>query len=266
MNLPGRVPELLAAVLKANPDTIVVTQCGMPFNMLPWADKVKTHLHAWYGGNETGNGIADVLFGKVNPSAKLPVSFPRHLEDTPAFLNFGSERGSVVYGEGIYVGYRYYEKTLRDVLYCFGYAHLCMAMHCLRELLTIYVRHGLSYTTFAYSDLNVTRMSASLTIHNTGRTAGAEVIQVYIAADASTSSIARPSKEVKGFAKVFLQPGEARLVEIPFDRFTTAFWDEELDSWVCERGEYGVLVGTSSKDIRLRGVLRLEETTTWRGL
>jgi beta-glucosidase len=121
MDLPGHLPRLITAVLAANRDTIVITQSGSPFNMLPWAEQVKTHLHAWYGGNETGRGIADVLFGAINPSAKLPVSFPRRVEDTPAFLNFGSERGRVVYGEGVYVGYRYYEKVRRDVLYCFGY-------------------------------------------------------------------------------------------------------------------------------------------------
>ena len=102
MNLPGRLPELFAAVLAANPNTIVITQSGSPFNMLPWADKVQTHLHAWFGGNETGRGIADVLFGAVNPSAKLPLSFPRRLEDTPAFLNFRErERESRVWGGDI---------------------------------------------------------------------------------------------------------------------------------------------------------------------
>jgi beta-glucosidase len=120
MDLPGAVPQLISAVLDANPDTIVVTQSGTPFTMLPWAERVRTHLHSWYGGNETGSGLADVIFGDVNPSGKLPVSFPRRLEDTPTYLNFGSERGRVVYGESIYVGYRYYEKVMKDVLYPFG--------------------------------------------------------------------------------------------------------------------------------------------------
>lgn len=120
MDLPRAVPRLFEAVLAAAPDTIVVTQSGTPFSMLPWADTARAHVHAWFGGNETGNGIADVLFGAVNPSGRLPLSFPRRIEDTPAFLNFGSERGRVTYGEGIYVGYKYYEKVLRDVLYPFG--------------------------------------------------------------------------------------------------------------------------------------------------
>jgi beta-glucosidase len=120
MDLPGSVSDLISAVLAAAPDTIVVSQSGTPINMLPWANIAKAHIHAWFGGNETGNGIADVIFGKVNPGGKLPLSFPRRIEDNPTFLNFGSERGRVVYGEGIYVGYRYYEKALRDVLYPFG--------------------------------------------------------------------------------------------------------------------------------------------------
>lgn len=119
MNLPGSLPRLVSAVLAAVPDTIVVTQSGTPFNML-WAEKAKTHLHAWLSGNETGNGIADVMFGTTSPSGKLPLSFPRRIEDTPTYLNFGSERGRVLYGEDIYVGYRYYEKVDRDVLYPFG--------------------------------------------------------------------------------------------------------------------------------------------------
>lgn len=119
MELPRAVPKLFNALLEAVPDTIVVTQSGTPFSM-PWADRAKTHVHAWFGGNETGNGIADVLFGTVNPSGKLPLSFPLRIEHTPTYLNFGSERGTVVYGEGVYVGYRFYEKVLRDVLYPFG--------------------------------------------------------------------------------------------------------------------------------------------------
>lgn len=120
MNLPGHVPRLIASVLEVNPYAVIVTQSGTPINMQPWVKKVTTHLHMWYGGNEMGNGLADVIFGKVNPSAKLPLSFPNSIEDTPAFLNFESERGHVVYGEGIYIGYRYFEKLRKEVAYPFG--------------------------------------------------------------------------------------------------------------------------------------------------
>lgn len=120
MDLPSSLTPLIVAVLAAAPNTILITQSGTPFNMLPWSEQTKTHLHVWYGGNELGNGVADVLFGSVNPSGKLPLSFPRRIQDNPTYLNFGSDRGEVMYGEGIYVGYRYYEKVSQDVLYPFG--------------------------------------------------------------------------------------------------------------------------------------------------
>ncbi|KAF5587008.1 beta-glucosidase K [Fusarium subglutinans] len=176
MDLPGSLPQLASAVLAAVPDTIVITQSGTPFSML-WAESAKTHVHAWLAGSETGNGIADVLFGATCPSGKLPLSFPRRIQDTPTFLNFGSERGRVIYGEDIYVGYRYYEKVDRDVLYPFG--------------------HGLSYTTFTYDKLNVTSSDVSFDITNSASVPGAEVSQLYIAVDEATSSIQRAKKELK---------------------------------------------------------------------
>ncbi|KAL5589350.1 hypothetical protein FOVSG1_011217 [Fusarium oxysporum f. sp. vasinfectum] len=194
MDLPGSLPRLASAVLAAVPDAIVVTQSGTPFNML-WAESAKTHVHAWLAGNETGNGIADVLFGATCPSGKLPLSFPRRLQDTPTFLNFGSERGRVIYGEDIYVGYRYYEKVDRDVLYPFGY--------------------GLSYTTFTYDKLNLASSHVSFEITNSGSVPGAEVSQLYIAADEATSSIQRPKKELKGFKKTYLQPEKEKHEDSP---------------------------------------------------
>lgn len=142
MDLPSALPPLITAVLAAAPEAIFITQSGTPFNMLPWADDVKTHLHAWFGGNELGNGIADVLFGAVNPNGKLPLSFPRRIEDTPTYLNFGSERGQVTYGEGIYVGYRYYEKVLRDVLYPFGQVYFKVLS---KTLLTLFWYTAMDY-------------------------------------------------------------------------------------------------------------------------
>ena len=121
MDLPGNVHKLISAVLKANPNTVIITQSGTPINMLPWTYEATTQVHAWYNGNETGNGIADVLFGAVNPSARLPLSFPLKNSHNPAFLNFGSERGRVVYGEDVFVGYRYYDKLEQNVLFPFGY-------------------------------------------------------------------------------------------------------------------------------------------------
>ncbi|KAH8652915.1 glycoside hydrolase superfamily [Ilyonectria robusta] len=188
MDLPSSVSSLITAVLAAAPNTIIISQSGTPFNMLPWADHVKTHLHAWFGGNELGNGIANILFGTVNPSRKLPLLFPRRVEDILTYLNF--------------------------------------------------------------------RISL----------AGAETVQLYIAADTTISSIPQPVKELKGFSKVDLQPGKTRRIEIPFDRFTTAFWDQELHTWVCEAVRYRVLLGPSSDRILLEGVLEVDKTTTWSGL
>ncbi|KAM0323484.1 hypothetical protein ACHAQA_008764 [Verticillium albo-atrum] len=246
MDLPGAVSELISAVVAANPNTVVVTQSGTPINMLPWVDSTSTLVHSWYGGNETGNGIADVLFGNVNPAGRLPLSFPRQIEDVPSFLNFGSERGRVVYGESIYVGYRFFEKVNREVLFPFG--------------------HGLSYTEFEFSNLQVSQAEVTLQIRNTGCLPGAEVVQVYVAADPKVSSIGRPKKELKGFKKVFLGVGESRVVQVSLDRFATTFWDEVLNEWVVEKGVYSVQVGKSSADIVLEGSFEVEETSTWRGL
>lgn len=132
--------------------------------------------------------------------------------------------------------------------------------------LTTRCSHGLSYTTFAYANLAVTASHVILDVTNTGSVAGSEAVQLYIAADEATSSIRRPKKELKGFNKVHLQPGETRRVEIALDRFATAFWDEELSCWVCEKGVYKVLVGSSSQKIQLQGELKLKETTMWSGL
>lgn len=120
MNLPRNIPKLIAAVVKANPNTVVVTQSGTPINMMPWAHNASTMIHTWYNGNETGNGLADVIFGDINPSAKLPLSFPLRVQDNPAFLSSRSEKGRMHYSEDIYVGYRYYEKLEKEVLFPFG--------------------------------------------------------------------------------------------------------------------------------------------------
>ncbi|KAJ5213627.1 Glycoside hydrolase family 3 [Penicillium cf. viridicatum] len=245
MNLPEPTGRLIAGVLDANPDAIIVTQSGAPINMQPWVSWATTLAHMWYGGNEMGNGLADVLFGDINPSGKLPLTFPNAIEDTPAFLNFESERGRTVYGEGVYIGYRYYEKLKRSVSFPFG--------------------HGLSYTEFEFSELSVSQKAVSLCVHNTGSVTGATVVQVYIS-PSPANTISRPMKELKGFAKVFLEPSESQDVVIGLDRLSTSFWDETLGCWLSEKGIYGVHVGQSSADIVLSGSFEVKETTTWIGL
>ncbi|MGQ9780604.1 MAG: fibronectin type III-like domain-contianing protein, partial [Bacillota bacterium] len=201
---------------------------------MPWIDSVPAVLQAFYPGQEGGRAIARILLGEVNPSGKLPVTFPRRLEDTPAFLDSlgGLE---VRYGEGIFVGYRYYDRRGIAPLFPFG--------------------HGLSYTTFAYDEFVAPRQARigepvrlSVRVTNTGPRAGKEVVQVYVR-DVE-SSLPRPPKELKAFAKVALAPGESKTVEFALDGRAFAFYDPYRGRWTVEPGEFELLVGSSSRDIR----------------
>jgi beta-glucosidase len=250
MDLPPGSDELIQAVLAANPNTAVVIQSGTPVTM-PWRNEAAALVQAWYGGNETGNAIADVLFGDVNPSGKLPLSFPVRNEDNPAFLNYISDDNRVLYGEDVYVGYRFYDKTKRQPAFPFG--------------------HGLSYTTFSLSNLTIATSTTdpdivlSVKITNTGSLPGAEVIQAYVSP--RTPSIARPVKELKGFTKVFLQAGESATAEIVMPRkYATSFYHEGRDAWASEAGMYDVLLGSSSAQLSLKGNFEVEKTTYWKGL
>ncbi len=233
MRLTGRQDELVRAVAQANPRTVVVVFAGSPVEM-PWTDQVPALLEAYYPGQEGGFAVTDVLFGEVNPSGKLTVTFPKRLEDTPAYINYPGGK-TVTYGEGIFVGYRYYEKKDVQPLFPFG--------------------HGLSYTTFEYSGLSAPAKAAigdsvqvSLTVKNTGQRAGKEVVQIYVAD--RKSSLVRPLKELKDFAKVDLAPGEAQQITLTLDFRSFAFYDPHKSQWVVEPGEFDLLVGSSSQDIR----------------
>ncbi|CAI7593648.1 unnamed protein product [Penicillium crustosum] len=256
MDLPPGSDELISRVLDVNPNAVVVIQSGTPVTM-PWVDKTKALVQAWFGGNECGNGIADVLYGDVNPSAKLPITFPRRLQDNPSYLNFRSERGRVLYGEDIYVGYRYFEKS--DVAPGFAFGH------------------GLSYTSFARSDLRIETVpeekkytesgepvTASVTVSNTGSVAGAEVVQLWIVPP--KTDVSRPVRELKAFQKVFLQPGESKTVQLVVEKkLATSWWDEEREQWISEKGTYEVLVtGTGAEE--LRGEFEVGKTRFWLGL
>lgn len=252
MSLPGHLDTLILRVAKCNPNTVVVLQAGSPIEM-PWIQDVPAVLQAWYGGNECGNAIADILFGDINPSGKLPLTFPKRLKDNPTYLHYKSERGRTLYGEDIYIGYRYYEALELDVLFPFG--------------------HGLSYTTFALSDLRVSKddktgiSKISCLVTNTGTVAGAEVVQLYIAQ--RNPSIRRPEKELKGFSKVFLEPGVKKEVSINMEiKYAVSFWDEAKNRWVVERDTYEVLVGSTSAlgGDALRGSFEIDRTWWWNGL
>jgi len=237
MELPGQQAELIEQVAAANPNTIVVLNTGSPVTM-NWLDRVVAVVQAWYLGQETGNAIADVLFGEVNPSGKLPTTFPRRLQDNPAYINYPGENGQVLYGEGIFVGYRYYDKKDIAPLFPFGY--------------------GLSYTTFAYSNLRLDAaeyaagdvIRVSVDVQNTGTRAGQEVVQLYVR-DVQ-SRLMRPEKELKAFAKVALEPGETKTVTLALDQDALSYYDPAEKRWVAEPGEIQVLVGSSSRDIRLQ--------------
>jgi beta-glucosidase len=249
MNLPGHMDALISAVSAANPSTVVVMQSGTPVTM-PWLSSVNALVHAWYGGNETGNAIADIIFGNVNPSAKLPLSFPKKLQDNPAFLNYRTERGRTLYGEDVYVGYRWYEMLDMDVAFPFG--------------------HGLSYTSFEFTDLKVEKkdnmLNISVNVTNTGDRDGAEVVQVYVAQ--KKPSIRRPKKELKGFSKVALKKGESKVVEVGTEmKYAASFWDEVRNAWIVEKDSYEVIVGhSSSGEGALKGSFEIEETSWWNGL
>lgn len=248
MHLPPGSDDLVKAVLAVNPNTAVVIQSGTPVTM-PWLKDVPALLQAWYGGNETGNAIADVIFGDTNPSGKLPLSFPVRNEDNPAFLNYKSERNRVIYGEDIYIGYRFYEKTKKEVAFPFG--------------------HGLSYTTFDIQDLSVSDEDSdiviSASVSNTGKLDGAQVVQVYISQQ--NPSVNRPKKELKGFSKAFIKAGETERVQIGIPKkYAASFWDEARDAWVMEKDVYEVLVGDSSAATPLKAKFQVRETSWWRGL
>ncbi|KAJ5994252.1 hypothetical protein N7451_009976 [Penicillium sp. IBT 35674x] len=256
MDLPPGSDELITRVLAANPNAIVVIQSGTPVTM-PWVNDARAVVQAWFGGNECGNGIADVLYGDVNPSAKLPVTFPRRLQDNPSYVNFRSERGRVLYGEDIYVGYRYFEKSDVDPAFPFG--------------------HGLSYTTFTRSELSIQTVpeeakysesgepiTAAVTVTNTGSIAGAEVVQLWVVPP--KTDVNRPVRELKAFKKVFLQPGESKTVQLTVEKkLATSWWDEQREQWISEKGEYEVLI-TGTGDEELRGKFEVGKTRFWLGL
>ena len=251
LRLPWGQNELIARVAAANPRTIVVLYAGSPVEM-PWLGQVAAVLHAWYPGMEGGNAIARILFGDVNPSAKLPCSFPQKLADSPAhhsglarhWPGEATDQGyyQVHYDEGLLVGYRWHDARHIAPLFPFG--------------------HGLSYTQFSYANPSLSEtpegVSILCDITNTGSRFGQEIVQVYVAD--RVASVERPPQELKGFAKIALAPGETRSVSIKLDRRAFAFWDVELSAWLAEAGDFELRIGASSRDIRLTLPYRLPDT------
>ena len=242
MKMPFGQDELIKAVVNANPKTIVVLLGGGPIDMTQWIGNTKGIIEAWYGGMEGGNALAEVIFGKVNPSGKLPVTFPKVLEDVPAHKlgDFPGKNGVAVYREGIFVGYRYYDTYKVEPQFAFG--------------------HGLSYTTFDYKDLKVIKgvdnvVTAIFNITNTGKVYGGEVAELYIHKEKST--IERADKELKGFQKVFLKPNETKAVTIKLNKDAFQYYNEIKKGWDTELGAYSIEVGGSSRAIKLKAGVSL---------
>src|SRR3989338_2655834 len=245
MDLPAYQDELIEKVAGANKNTIVVLNSGAPISMDRWIDAVPALVESWYAGQEGGNAVADILLGDYNPSGKLPMTFPMRWEDCSAYGSYPGKDGKTFYSDGIFVGYRHFDRKGTRVLFPFGY--------------------GLSYTTFEYSNLSITPgvmtdskidLEVSFDLKNTGQREGAEVAQLYIK-DAE-SSVERPVKELKGFKRVDLKPGETKKVTFKLDKRSLAFYDADKKDWVAEPGEFEALVGGSSMDIKLKGIFILQ--------
>ena len=244
LQLTGRQEALIEAVRAANPRTIVVLNNGGAILMDRWLKQIPALVEAWYPGQEGGQALADVLFGDVNPSGKLPVTFPKSWQNCPAYGNYPGDAGTVRYAEGIFVDYRHFDRNGIAPLFPFG--------------------HGLSYTTFEYSALAVrpahalpeARAEVRLSLKNTGSRAGEEVVQLYVR-DVE-ASLPRPEKELKGYRKVRLDPGQTTEVAFDLDAAAFSFYDPQRKAWVAEPGRFEILIGSSSRDIRARGDLQLE--------
>jgi beta-glucosidase len=245
LDLPDGHNKLIEAVSTVQPNLAVVLMNGSAV-AIPWVNKVRAIVEAWLGGQAGGGAIADVLTGRTNPSGKLAETFPARLEDTPTYPDFPGRNREANYGEGIFIGYRYYDARKLAPLFPFGF--------------------GMSYTTFAYSDLRINptaikdteNVTVQVKIKNTGRVAGQEVVQVYVREQ--HPRVVRPEKELKAFAKVALQPGEERTVSFQLEKRAFAYYDVMRHGWVVNSGKFGILIGSSSQDLPLRQMIEVEAT------
>ncbi len=246
LDLTVQQVALIQAVAKAQPKTVVVLNSGAPVAMSAWIDAVPAVLEGWMMGQAGGAALADILFGHVNPCGKLAETFPLKLTHTPAHLNWPGGAGKVQYGEGLFIGYRYYDAKELPVLFPFG--------------------HGLSYTNFAYSNAglsattfrDVDGLTVTVDVTNTGDMAGKEIVQVYV--HDRESGLVRPKKELKGFAKVSLAPGETKSVAIKLDFRAFAYYHPEYKQWITENGDFDILIASSATDIRHTLAATLEST------
>ncbi len=253
LDMPANQNALIDAVCKVQPNTVIVLHNGSPI-VMPWLDSVKGVLEMYLAGQASGAAAVNLLFGQANPSGKLAETFPLRLEDNPSYLNFPGNRSKVCYNEGVFIGYRYYDKKKMDVLFPFGY--------------------GLSYTTFAYDNLCITDgntkvdapvnddtpLQVSVDITNTGSVAGAEVVQLYVKNPVVYEI--RPEKELRAFEKVFLAPGETKTVHFTLTKRAFTYYETRIHDWYAESSNYEILIGASSRDIRLAQTITIQSTGT----
>ncbi len=245
INMPPSHNKLIGEIAAIQKNTVVVLTNGSAVTM-PWINDVAGVLETWLGGQAGAGGIADVLFGKVNPSGKLAETFPMNLQDTPAFFNFPGEQGNVIYGERFFVGYRYYDERKIEPLFPFGY--------------------GLSYTKFEYSDLKVSSknitdkeaLTVTVTVKNIGEVKGKEIVQLYVSD--SKSTLQRPEKELKKFVKIELNPGEEKTISFQLESRDFSYFDAKRNRWIAESGEFVISAAASSRDIRLLETINLQST------
>jgi beta-glucosidase len=244
MQLPQEQNQLIKELAKVNPNIIVVLNNGAPVDIRQWLDNVSAVIEAGLPGQAGALALAEIITGEVNPSAKLAESYPLKLEDNPSYLDFPGSNGTVRYGEGIYIGYRYYDKKKMDVLFPFGF--------------------GLSYTEFAYRALEVPdylaegeKLKLKVLIENTGQFTGKEVVQLYISQ--SSPALERPPKELKGFAKIELEPGEREWLELELDYQDLAYYHPDA-GWIVEEDQYKIMIGASSRDIKFTEEIQVESS------
>lgn len=235
MELSKGQQAIIEAVTAANPNVILVLSGGSPF-VMPNRQTYRAAIHGYLGGQDGASAMADAILGKINPSGKLNETWPERLEDNPSYPYYPSKERTAEYREGLYVGYRYYDTVHRKVRYPFGY--------------------GLSYTTFAYSNIRAARSAITFTLTNTGSVDGAEVAQVYVSC--VDGQIFRPQKELKGFAKVFLKAGESKEVTIPLDDKAFRYFNVKTDRWEIESANYDILVASSVDDVKLTETIWVE--------
>ncbi|MGL5692753.1 MAG: glycoside hydrolase family 3 C-terminal domain-containing protein, partial [Peptostreptococcaceae bacterium] len=245
LNIPKNQEEIVNEIKSVNENIVVVLSNGSPIEM-PFVGDVKAILEAYLTGQASGKAVCDILYGEANPSGKLAETFPLKLSHNPSYLNFPGEINKVEYKEGIFVGYRYYDKKDMDVLFPFG--------------------HGLSYTNFEYSDLKLSKseindtenVTVSLKVKNTGDVFGKEIVQLYV--KDVESSVIKSEKELKGFEKVGLEPGEEKEVKFELNKRSFAYYNVDISDWYVESGDFEILIGKSSKDIVLKEMIRVNST------